>query len=95
MTRYFNESSETANATENVATAEEKVYSIGKKEIGKFKKYNSDKRRRCTKGFKKRKLFDDKIDDVCILSHLTWTCLAMMLAAANSPAHPVTMPSVR
>ena len=44
MTRYFNESSETSNATENVATAEEKVYSIGKKEIGKFKKYNnSDK----------------------------------------------------
>jgi len=44
MTRYFNESSETSNATENVANAEEKVYSIGKKEIGKFKKYNnSDK----------------------------------------------------
>ena len=44
MTRYFNESSETNTATENVASKEEKVYSISKKQISKFKKYkNSDK----------------------------------------------------
>ena len=44
MTRYFNESSETSNATENVATKEEKVFSISKKQISKFKKYKNKDR---------------------------------------------------
>ena len=44
MTRYFNESSETSNATENVATKEEKVFSISKKQISKFKKYKNNDR---------------------------------------------------
>ena len=48
MTRYFNDKSSEGNVqgtTEKVTTEQEKVYSISKKHINKFKKYknNSDK----------------------------------------------------
>ena len=59
MTRYFNKSSESKedDSTENVASKEEKVYSIGKKQISKFKKYkNNDKTgEEKIKHFKKKK----------------------------------------